>query len=320
MNTNKQVLALLFDFVDAAGLSEVAGGHDAIEASLPPLWAHLERIGNDAELARVSDVDLADAAVDYENYPFLARLHASINDFLTLTLQPEMLRWLERFYASPEPPALEPLRAMVVECAAYDEDPVRRAVARVALFEAIRLNLLIIRHWHPELAEVGVTPEDLSVHAEMTLDIWMAGTSAVPSNVRPLHVLVAAAMEGLQQHAEQLKATLCQMKIEHFDHLARHARLDAYLSQLDTRDALLIRNSYATELEERPLNIDMLQSRHPLVLGDVSRNALDQRLGRARERFAREGKDSLRRSSRGKAFIDVVREASGRDDGKKATK
>jgi len=73
---------------------------------------------------------------------------------------------------------------------------------------------------------------------------------------------------------------------------------------MDVRDALLIRNELAPDLDEQRLTVEHLQERHFLVLGDVSRNALDQRFRRARGKL----KTALRR--RRVALLDLLRESA----------
>src|SRR5262249_40261877 len=131
MNTETHTTTLLLEFVHAAGIEEIVGGREAVEAGWGQIQVDLNRIGMDARVAEARGTDLADAVVDFESYPYLARLHASVDDLLTLTLPPEIQRWFERIFNGPEPAAFEMLRTMLVERAANDEDPIRRSMWRV---------------------------------------------------------------------------------------------------------------------------------------------------------------------------------------------
>jgi hypothetical protein len=170
------------------------------------------------------------------------------------------------------------------------------------LFEGVRLNLIIFAKWHPhETLGVGVEMGDLDRIAEAHIARWMTEGPAVPDDVRPLHLLVAAAVRALSVHARQLTEGLAHLQRDFLDAAKRRAAVEELLSEMDVCDALLIRNEMAPYLEEQRLTVELLQERHDLVLGDVSRNALDQRVRRARKK----SRDSLRR--RRVALLDLLR-------------
>ena len=124
-----------------------------------------------------------------------------------------------------------------------------------------------------------------------------------PDEVRPFHVIVAAAVAALDVHAHELRSGLAQVQRDFADAAQRRAEFEEVLGEMDVRDALLIRNELAPGLDEQRLTIEHLQDRHAFVLGDVSRNALDQRIKRARV------KSKVALARRRPALIDLLREA-----------
>ena len=239
------------------------------------------------------------------NYPQLARLHAAVDDILTMSLPPQLAAWMQSLLSMPEPPTFDGMRAAMVAAAADSQHPHRQALARFALFEGVRLNLVVMARWFPhETLGVGLEMGDLDRIAEARVSEWLAEGPAVPDDVRPFHVIVPAAVQALSAHAEELRAGLANLQREFLEAAQRRAAVEEVLSEMDVRDALLIRNEMAPGLDEQRLTVEHLQERHGLVLGDVSRNALDQRIKRARVK----SRDALRR--RRVALLDLLRESA----------
>lgn len=68
--------------IAVTGLEELAGGREAVARGLDQIKGELLRVAFDACVAETRGVGLSDAAVDFDNYPALARLHAGLNDIL----------------------------------------------------------------------------------------------------------------------------------------------------------------------------------------------------------------------------------------------
>lgn len=278
---------------------------DELEDGLAQLEVEVQRLALDAQAAAVRRIPLADAALDFETFPQLARLHAAVDDILTMSLPPELEAWVRRMLASPEPPAFETMRTALVAAAADESVPLQRALARFFLFEGVRLQLVVMVKWFPdETIGVGLDVGELSRIAEDRVDRWLEAGDPTPADTRPFHILTAAAMQGLDEHVTELRAAFATLQAEFIDAVREHARIEAQLNEMDTTDALLIRNAIAPALGEQQLTVDHLQRRHVLAMGDVSRNALDQRFRRARKR----GVEGLKR--RRVALLDLIREES----------
>jgi len=278
---------------------------DEFEAGLVHLEAEIERLALDAYAAQRRGLSFSEAATDFVNFPHLARLHAAMNDILTMSLPPELVAWVHSFLSMPEPPSLDGMRTALVATAADDARPHAQALAHFALFEGIRLNLVVMARWFPhETIGVGMEMGDLDRIAEDRITTWLAETPAAPSDVRSFHVIAAAALQSLSEHAEQLRAGLSNLQRDFVEAAQLRARIEEALSTMDVRDALLIRNEMAPELGEQRLTVEHLQERHALALGDVSRNALDQRIKRARGK----SREALQR--RRVALIDLIRESA----------
>jgi hypothetical protein len=294
----------LREFAAALRLQDVVPPAE-FEAGLVHLEAEVQRVAVDAYSAQRRGVPLYDAANDFVNYPQLARVHAAADDILTLSLPPHLVEWVQSLLSMPEPPAFDGMRMALVAAAADSLHPYRQALARFALFEGVRLNLVLMAKWYPhETLGVGLELGDLDRIAEARVSEWLADGLAVPDDVRPFHVIVSAAVQSLSAHAEELRAGLAHLQRDFLEAAQYRAAVEERLSEFDVRDALLIRNAMAPRLEEQRLTVEHLQERHLLVLGDVSRNALDQRYKRA---LRRKSRDALRR--RGVALLDLLRES-----------
>ncbi|GAB4518708.1 MAG: hypothetical protein Tsb0020_37270 [Haliangiales bacterium] len=295
----------LQSFYDALALDDLIPPQE-FEAGLRSLSLQLERVALDAHTATVHEVSFAEAAQDWDNYPHLARIHAAFDDILTMSLPPTLARWVTRLISAPEPPALEELGRALVSAADSAPDPRLHALARFALFEGVRLNVVLMARWNPrETFGVGIEMIDLDRIAEETVAKWLSAQTAVPADTRPFHVIVAAALTGLTHESEALRDAVRTVHADIRAELLQRAEYEQAFAEMDIREGLLIRNAVAPALDEQKLTVEHLQQRHAMVLGDVSRNALDQRLGRA----VKKGTAALKR--RRVALFDLLRAAAG---------
>lgn len=272
------------------------------ETGLVHIEAQAERIALDALTAIRMDIPFSEAASDYVNFPHLARVHSEVDDILTLELPPKLEGWLKSVLAMPEPPSLDMMRTALIAAAADALNPHQWALARFGVFEGVRLNLVLMAKLFPqETLGVGVALNDLDRIAEATISTWLASSDPTPAETRPFTVIVAAAMSSLTKHAEDLRAGIGQIQRDFLEEAQRRATVEQILSEMDVRDALLIRNEIAPDFGEQRLTVELLQERHELVMGGVSRNALDQRITRARKKT----REALRR--RRVALLDLLR-------------
>lgn len=137
--TNLALQNPLREFAAALRLHDVIAPAE-FEAGLVHLEAELERVALDAYAALRHGVPLSEAAGDFFNYPQLARLHAAVDDVLTMSLPPQLVSWVQSLLSMPEPPTFDGMRTAMVLAAADSEHPHRQALARFVLFEGVRLN------------------------------------------------------------------------------------------------------------------------------------------------------------------------------------
>lgn len=302
----------LREFASALRLHEVFDPSE-LELGIRHLEAEAERIALDAHTAMTHGVPLAEAVHDVANFPYLARVHAAVDDLLTLSLPPPLVDWLTSLLAMPEPPAFDSMRTALVVAAAEPQSPHRGALARFILFEGVRLNLVLLAKWHPhETYGVGLELRDLDAIAEARVDEWFAEEPAAPEGTRPFHVIVSAAAQSLGEHAAAFRAALVGVQQELVEGLQMRAKVEELLTEMDVRDALLFRNQFAPAFGEQRLSVELLQERHWHVLAELSRDALDQRAKRARDKARQMAQDTGESPKRRRiALLDLLRDAAG---------
>lgn len=302
---------LFWRLVETTGFVDLVGGASALAAGIEHIAAELRSVGSEALAADARGTDLAEAVDDFENYPHLARFHAGVSDILTRSLPPELVKWARRLLAMPELPLAQEVHAALVASAIQEADAVRRVLFKVILFEGIRLNLAIqARHGRGAFTAIGGTGHHLSVIAETEMRVWLEMQPHLPSDVRPFRLMVEAALRALQTHQADLKETVAELATDVVEIMHLRAQLDDKLTHVEAGDAVLLRNAFAPALrEEGRLTIETLQARHPLVLGEVNRNTLDQRVLRLKEHMKTHDGDLPRR--KGTALVDLLDEALG---------
>src|SRR5579863_4306387 len=159
--------------------------------------------------------------------------------------------------------------------------PIERSLARFALFEAVRANLLYAA-WRTAggFKAVGGSSDDIDQIAEDRVEKLFAEAPSLGNDVRSFRVVVASALEHLTSHAESLRNAIVVMHADVAATLEECAAFERSLRDLDAADALLVRNEMAEYLGEQQLSVDELLRQHPVAFQNVTRAALDQRVGR----------------------------------------
>lgn len=302
-------MELIRRFFDSFGLTEIVGGSEALLAGLNQIQADLLRVGLDVQTAKAKGCSFSKAVQDFDNYPHLARMHTAMDDMLRWSLPPAMATWARQFVLEPPPLIADELRTYLVDMATSDPNPVRRAVCEWGLFEGVMMNLTIRVHLYPEeTSMLGVERNDLCEIAERTVANWLKPPTIPTDGIRPIDVIVAAALSALDEYSQQQRQAMLLVQNDYREQIERQSRFDQLLSELDAGDAVLVRNDLAKELGERRLSVELLQSRHPLVLGDWDRNTLDKRLSRTRKKLLKGGVSAVRRKQ--DALLDIFAEAT----------
>jgi hypothetical protein len=298
-------VASLRSLTEALGLAPGVLRPDELERGLEQLGARLARLAVEVADAQAQGRRLAEAAASELDYPILHRLHVGVRDLLTLSLPPPLVEWARQALAAPEAPVVDELqRGLAALAASAEAAPASRAVARLFLFEAVRVHLIIAEHLSgSSIAAVGALPADVDAIAEDEVDRFIAQAAALGSaEVRPLNVLVSAGLISLEQHVGELKGVLARLEDDLATAFRVRAALELKLREMDAPDAVLIRNAFAPALDEQRLEVERLRAEHPLLLGDRKRDALDQQVSRLRRRIAA-GEWPERRSP---ALIDLI--------------
>lgn len=69
-------MELLIKYFDALGVTEIVGGTEQLLKGLQEIQMELLRVGLDVQMAKARQQPLAEAALDFDNYPFLTRMQA----------------------------------------------------------------------------------------------------------------------------------------------------------------------------------------------------------------------------------------------------
>ena len=283
----------LDDVFDQLNLSRFLSRDEFLQGARQ-LEAALLRVGLDAHLAVVGSIPFMRAVDDDVRFPFLSDLHNRITDCLLMDVPDELVVFVEHLRNLPDPPIAEEIRKWLVARALDStESEVQRALAEFLLFEAVRVNLSVAaQDADGELERVGSGLGDLDAIAERTVrDLLVAGP--LEDDVRPFHVLMAGAMVRLRDHATRLRALLRTTGDALANVWAERASVARALRDVRPVDAILVLNKLAPYLQRQPLSIERLQKRHPLLLGSMSHDALDQRISRFMRRLKARGAAAL---------------------------
>jgi hypothetical protein len=299
-----QVLPTLRRVYESLGLAPAVMSAEDLERGLAQLGTRLARLAVEALDAEAQGRRLSDAVADEHNFPALHRLHLGVRDLLTMSLPAPLIGWARQVLAAPESPVTADLQAGLAALAADAAAvPAARALARLLLYEAVRVHLIVAEHLSgSSIAAVGAAPADVDAIAEAEVDRWVA--ARISEDVRPLNVLVAAGLLALERHVDDLKDVLARLSGDMNDAFQLRAALELRLREMEAADAVLVRNAFAPALDEQRLEVERLAAEHPLLLGERRRDALDQQVSRLRRRMA--AGDWPRR--RGPALIDLLAE------------
>ena len=288
MGTSIALLPSLRRVYESLGLAPEVMTAEELERGLEQLGTRMGRLAVEVADAQAQGQRLAAAAENELDYPILHRLHNGVRDVLTLSLPPALVAWAKQALAAPESPMLDDFQKGLAALAASPEAaPASRALARLFLFEAVRVHLLVAEHLSgTSIASVGALPSDLDAIAEAEVDFYIERAAEIDGEVRPLNVLVGAGLLALEQHVDELKDVLARIEDDLATAFRLRAALELKLREMDATDAILIRNAFAPALDEQRLEVERLKAEHPLLLGERRRDAIDQQVSRLKRRIA----------------------------------
>jgi HPt (histidine-containing phosphotransfer) domain-containing protein len=299
-----------------AGMSAVAATlHEALPALPGPLATEdaddlgstLEEVAREALTAMSQGTSLAVAARS-AGYPALRELHQSLRDALLMEIPRELEPWVKRLALAGRDdasqaltdrtgagPSLEAIQGFVErlvqraredlpagDAEERDAHALQIALATVLLFESVRLRLLITAWSSEDWESVGGDEGDLDDIAWQEITGLLREPALADPSIRPLAVIVASAAVAMARESADRASALHHVGESTRSELRVQAKLRASLRDLRLTEAVLLENAFAHILGEDRVELPELQTEHPLALGGMSRQAMDQRVSRSR--------------------------------------
>jgi hypothetical protein len=298
------LLPALRQFVTVTRLSALVPP-EQLERGLAEFEADLLRVALDIQLAATRGLSLSTACHDSANYPHLNRIHVGLRDILTLELPADLLLWVRALVARPDGALSGDELQLALSRAALspEQHPVLRVLAQYALFESLRVALLLSDHVRqasvnvlpqvagspareaPGFAAIGVDEAAVDGLAEDEVRWWLAKAGAFEGDVRPLNVLLSSALLQLEQFANDIGILLASAQRETLEQLRQRDELKRHLQRMNAPDAVLVRNVVGVHIGEQRLSVKVLKEHHQIALGDREAGALNTQLHRLAEKI-----------------------------------
>ena len=301
-----QIVEIFRQVANTIGIST-----EEFEQGLGELNFGMIRLSTEVAHAESQGLGLQDAAFQADKFPLMNMVHLGVRDILVLEVPAELVpQAVKARYAITQMAPVDDIRFALAEVACMlPQNSLQRALARFALFEAVRLNLLVASHDdRPALAYADIDDAEISKIAEDKVRKLIEARSEFFETrhgpIRPLDVMVAAALDELSQRVDVFSTG--EPIVEYIrENCEARAELERKLNQLPARDALLIRNWVAPEMGGQRLTHKHLVDRHKLVFyeGD-SPDALNQRLSRAKRRLL--SNDAITPTAPQTKIIDIL--------------
>lgn len=279
---------------------------------LGELEDELEQVAIEALDARMRGIDL-DAAVHDPRFPHLRRFHEGLRDALLVEIPRDLQPWIAAIGGSSiagrlpanttklahtdtgetgEPIAVR-LASLHAElfAHAFGADPanagdgpeqLKAALSELLLFEAVRLQLLVMVWSSTEFESLGGDEQAIDTIAWAEVEALLLEPGMVEGDVRPLPIMIAAGSVALARDAAERAEALRLVTEDQRETLRMRARLRAALRELRLAESVLLENALAGLLGEERVELPELQANHPLALDGLSRQAMDQRVSRSR--------------------------------------
>ncbi len=203
------------------------------EREVPRLSVAATRLALEVLDAELNGHRYSDAVRD-PSFPTMSRLHFGLGDTLQWRLPDEMIEALRNLLGHAVAGDFDPIRQLVFAVATRRRDP-EAALCRFLLWEAIRLNLLVATWDEPAFEARGLLT-DAETNAEQVLAELLAVPAMLEDDVRPLHVLVAAAADHLERSASRFNTAL-ERHSHALEEFASRQRVVHVARQLDSRSA-----------------------------------------------------------------------------------
>lgn len=273
---------------------------------LGELEDELEQVAIEALDARMRGIDIDDAVRD-PRFPHLVAFHDGLRDALLVEIPRELQPWIaaiggtsieQRLPRTSKHVDTEGMSARLATlhgelfAQAFGADPanagdgpeqLKAALSELLLFEAVRLQLLVMVWSSTEFEALGGDDEAIDTIAWSEVEALLLEPSMVEADdVRPLPLMVAAGSVALARDAANRAEALRLVTEDQRETLRMRARLRAALRELRLTESVLLENALAGLLGEQRVELPELQAAHPLALDGLSRQAMDQRVSRGR--------------------------------------
>lgn len=256
------------------------GGVDLLD-----LQDELDRVAHEVAAARAAGQSIPEAIRDGA-HPAMARFHRDLEDALFVEIPPELDRWVVGL-------ADEDTRGRAAVGRFADtltraatgsgEGELQRALAEFLVFEAVRLRLAVAVWSNEDFERTGGDADEIDDVAWAEVDAMLRHPALASGGVRPLQVLFASAFVMLARDTNDRVASLRVADDDVREQLAMRARLRAALRELRLPEAILLGNALSNLLGTDRVELGELQAEHRLALGELSRQAMDQRVSRGRK-------------------------------------
>lgn len=281
----------------------------ALDAALTDLELGVGQLLADVERAQRRNIPLR-VAVHDDGFPYLARFHGHLHDAFVMEVPSELVPILRRLVRMPSPQwSQELLDDMCIVARSPRARPDERALARLVIFEGVRVNLFVAA-WRTDggFEGIGGSRRDLDDIADAELARLLAIPLAedATERYRPFATTVASALVRLRDHVDALWAA--QALIEDLrKECEGRARLEMLLRRADPVDAVVLRNQLDRSPRQQPVPVARLPFEHPLLLDGHTEHSLNQRSSRATRTLDRNPARLVRRP-KPITFIDLLLE------------
>jgi hypothetical protein len=171
------------------------------EVEIPSLSLAAGRLALEVIDAEMHGRRYADAVLD-PSYPLMGRVHFGLADTLMWRVPEEMISALYEVMQRAANGDFDPVRQLVFAVATRRNDP-EAALCRFFLWQAIRLNIMVGTWDEPALEARGLL-RHTEIESENILKDFLRVPEMLCEDVRPLNVLVRAAVDHLDLSATQL--------------------------------------------------------------------------------------------------------------------
>src|SRR5262249_39633732 len=147
MSQSLAVLPSLRRIYESLGLAPEIISPDELERGLDQLGTRLARLAVEGAGATDQGRRLGAAPPHQHDFPRMRPLPLALRAILTLSLPAPLAAWARQVLDGPDSPIVDDFqRGLATLAAAHDGPPASRALARLFLFEAVRVHLLIAEH------------------------------------------------------------------------------------------------------------------------------------------------------------------------------